>query len=151
MAWPWSRSKAEPARPVWSRSEVHGMIEAAMVRAGAELHEQGIIKLADRIYAPVTEHEARGAVWDAYLLHTWQRNRYECNQIASVAVGNMVRRALASPAMLAPAAFGILWTADHALNLAITPSREVLLIENHSGRHELARQLAGTPVHLLLI
>lgn len=146
--WPWSKPKPA-ARQTWRQEELHDIIAAAMERDGVELAREGVIKLADRVYAAVSHDEAAEAVWRAARVHPYQRDLYECNHIACVARGHLTTRAATTP-WPAPAAFGLLYTETHAQNLYVTPDRRLWILDNDGTvRQPLA--LAGKPVVLLLV
>jgi len=114
-----------------------------------ELARDGVIKLADRVYCPVRHSEAWAAVGHAANIRSYQRDLYECNHIADQARAALIRRAALTP-WPAPAAFGLIYTTTHAMNVFIDLEQGVWVIDNNRMFFS-PKKLAGSPIVLLLM
>ena len=141
--------KPAPPRAVWSELTLREALHREMTAAGAQLMTTGFLVVNDRVYAPLTHGEAFSSIRDTASFYAMEVN--DCDDKALLAKAHIVQRQRRGDFGGYPAAFGILYTEDHALNLYLTEDGKVWLIDADGVAVSPKTYLRDKPVRLLLI
>lgn len=136
--------KRSPARPVVTANQLHAIIAKTMERAGATLdRDNGQIIIADHQYVVITEHEARAAV-NAHNVRPYKVDVNDCDDTARLAWAHIAgQQRLGKFGKDAPAAFGVVLTQTHCLNLFLEQDTGAIWLVENDGRVLAPGQLKG--------
>lgn len=138
---------SKPPRGSVTRAEIRHIIACRMEAAGVELNADGVIKISSNVHSLVTDQEAFAAVRDAQTFYI--PGRTVCVDTVWKAKTNIINKQGRGHFGNHHAAFGVLWTQTHAVNLYISDKCDMILIDN-DGTIINPAHLAG-PVELIVI
>lgn len=139
--------KASPPRGTVTRDEMRDIIAEAMEGANVENGLQSVIKISSQVHSLVTTGEAFAAVRDSQTFYI--PGRSVCVDTVWKAKARIIEQQGRGKFGDYHAAFGMLWTLTHAVNIYISDKRKMTLIDN-DGSLIQPRHLAG-PVDLIVI
>ena len=135
MNWPWSKPK-QPRRTLQA--------SALFAALRSQFDTECTIRLADGSYVSLSEQEAFQFVRNSSTF--WHVEDNDCDDQAWMAKAEAIKRQQKAD-FSGPAAFGVVWTEDHALNWFMNHEGTIQLIDQ-PGRIVTARQLS--PITLIL-
>lgn len=124
------KPKPKPTQPQTTGVVLHGLLQRGFLpwlRNGGNENE---IFVADRAYALITQQQGFTAMRNSASYYQPQAN--DCDDMAIMAEADLVKRARAGEFGGLPAAFGYLWTDDHAWSVWVDPQLKIWLSDSPS-------------------